>query len=135
MKVTRFIAALAAVAIVGCATTPQDGEKSPKFAKRVQIVMYDTSSLPKSAYLDVYDIKPPIRPYKIIALLTCEGAPDEEAAMTKAILYRARMMGADAVLSANTSFSDGGGFMGSRAGILFGTRCVYRARAIVYTDK
>ena len=56
--------------------------------------IYDSSPRPKTAHLDVYDTKAPERPYKVIALLTCEGAPKEEAAMTTAILYRARMMGA-----------------------------------------
>jgi hypothetical protein len=127
--------------VISCATTSQqhDAEAPPKHAKRVQVAIYDPTTRPIAAHLDVYDMKPPERPYKVIALLTCEGAPKEETAMTTAIFYRARMMGADAVMSANTSFTqEGGGFVfGPRGGFGGGTdtRCVFRARAIVYTDK
>lgn len=129
-----------ALVVAGCATTSQqEVETPPKHAKRVQVVVYDSTVRSKTSHLDVYDMKPPQRPYKAIALLTCEGTPKEEAAMTTAILYRARMMGADAVMTANTSFTqEGGGFiMGSHGGFGGGsnTRCVFRARAIVYEDK
>jgi hypothetical protein len=140
MKIRTLLIPLAlALVVTGCATSPQDAETPPKHAQRVQIVMYDTTARPKAAHLDVYDMKPPERPFKVIGLLTCEGAPKEEATMTTAIFYRARMMGADAVLSANTSFGqEGGGFViGPRGGFGGGssTRCVFRARAIVYSDK
>ncbi len=101
--------------------------------------IYDSSPRPKTAHLDVYDTKAPERPYKVIALLTCEGAPKEEAAMTTAILYRARMMGADAVMSAEAAVTrEGGGFILGPSGGFGGgsnTRCVFRARAIVYENK
>jgi hypothetical protein len=115
--------------IAGCATTSQqEVETPPKHAKRVQVAVYDSTTRPKTAHMDVYDMKPPQRPYKSIALLTCEGTPKEEAAMTTAILYRARMMGTQ---------EEGGFIMGSHGGFGGGsnTRCVFRARAIVYEDK
>jgi hypothetical protein len=140
MKIQTLLIPLALTLMVSsCATSPQDADAPPKHAQRVQIVMYDSTVRPKTDHLDVYDMKPPERPFKIIGLLTCEGAPKEEAAMTTAIFYRARMMGADAVLSANTSFAQvGGGFVvGSGGGFGGGssTRCVFRARAAIYTDK
>ena len=99
--------------------------------------MYDTTTRTKTTHLDIYDTKPPERPYKVIALLTCEGAPKEEVVMTRAIFYRARMLGADAMLSADTSFGDSEIGLGGHGGfgLLGGTRCVFRARAVVYTDK
>jgi len=73
----------------------------------------------------------PTRPFKVIALLTCEGARDEEAVMTNAIHYRAKLMGADAVIagavSAQDDYNQASGHRGSRR--------VYRARAVVYEDK
>ncbi|HEY3931043.1 MAG TPA: hypothetical protein VGM58_01595 [Verrucomicrobiae bacterium] len=140
MKKQKLLMSLALTLIVaGCATPHQDADTPPKHANRVQVAIYDSSPRPKTTHLDVYDTQPPQRPYKVIALLTCEGAPKEEAAMTTAILYRARMMGADAVMSANTSFTqEGGGFiLGANGGFGGGTstRCVFRARAIVYEDK
>jgi hypothetical protein len=142
MKIRTLLTSLALILVVtNCATTPKQNsaDAPPKHAKRVQVAIYDSTARPATAHLDVYDTKPPERPYKVIALLTCEGAPKEEAAMTTAIFYRAQMMGADAVMSANTSFTqEGGGFIiGPRGGFGGGssTRCVFRARAIVYTDK
>jgi hypothetical protein len=92
------------LAFLGCSTTPlpEVAEKQPEHAGRVQVAIYDSTSRPKTSHLDVYDTQLPQRPYKEIALLTCEGEPQEEAAMTTAILYRARMLGADAVMSAGT---------------------------------
>jgi hypothetical protein len=136
-----FVSLVLALVASGCATTPQQQgvEAPPKHANRVQVAIYDSSPRPKTAQLDVYDTKLPQRPYKAIALLTCEGAPKEEAVMTTAIFYRARMLGADAVMSEPTSFTqEGGGFiLGSNGGFGGGTstRCVFRAIAIVYTDK
>jgi hypothetical protein len=140
MKIQAILTSLAlALIVTGCYTPPQqhDVETPPQHAKRVQVVVYDQTTRPKTDHLDIYDTKPPERPYKVIALLTCEGAPKEEAAMTTAIFYRARMMGADAVLHADTAFGDSEIGLGGRGGfgLLGGTRCVFRARAVVYTDK
>jgi hypothetical protein len=116
-------------------------EAAPKFAQRVKLVMYEDPVVTRevSHHLDIYDLKQPDRPFKEIALLTCEGAPKEEAPMTEAIFYRAKQLGADAVLSAGASMGDqGGGFIaGPRGGFGMpsGTRCVFRARAIIYTEK
>lgn len=98
-------------------------------AKRVQILVYDSTQRPKAANFDIYESKPPQKPYKVIALLTCEGAPKEEAAMMTAIFYRARLLGADAVMSTDTAYT-----RDTQGGILAGasTRCVFRAKAIVY---
>lgn len=150
-QLLRFCLLMTAISLTGCASvpttskivtgcdTPQQNDVAtpPKHARRVQVAIYDQTTRPKTDHLDIYDTKPPERPYKVIALLTCEGAPKEEAAMTTAIFYRARMMGADAVLHAETSFGDNEIGLGGRGGfgLLGGTRCVFRARAIVYTDK
>src|SRR5438445_1040255 len=107
---------------IGCSTTPQEqgAEKPPKHARRVQVVIYDSTNRLKTSHLDIYDGRPglpalagrsrlPQKPYKEIALLTCEGAPKEEAEMTTAILYRARMLGADAVMTVDTAVTQNGG--------------------------
>jgi hypothetical protein len=128
------------LALIGCSTPlPEGAEKPPEHARRVQVAIYDSTSRPKTTHLDVYDTQLPQRPYKEIALLTCEGEPQEEAAMTTAILYRARMLGADAVMSAGTAVTQkGGGFIVTPRGGFSGgvdTRCVFRAKAIVYEEK
>lgn len=87
----------------------------------------------------------PQRPYKVIALLTCEGAVDQEVVMTTAIHYRARQIGADAVMSLNTinpqvdtlNVTQGVAEQAVIRGLGIGSsaRSVFRANAIVYTDK
>lgn len=130
-----------AMVVAGCGTTSQQqgAGEPPEYADRAQVAMYDSSTRPQTSHVDVYDTTPPQRPYKVIALITCEGAPRHEAVMTTAILYRARTIGADAVMNADTAFTQkGGGVIWSRRGGFGGgseTRCVFRARAIVYEDK
>jgi len=142
MKNKKLLMSLAAAfAVAGCANTPseQSDEKPPDKANRVEVLMYDNTPRPKTARLDVYELEPPQRPYKVIALLTCEGAVDQEVVMTKAIFYRARQIGAEGVMSAGTISTQQGDALIIGRGWGFGgggsTRCVFRARAIVYEDK
>ena len=150
MKCKYLLLSLAAAfAVVGCASTPsqQSQEKPPPKANRVQILMYDTNPRPKTDHLDIYGPNPPQRPYKVIALLTCEGAVDQEVVMTTAIYYRARQIGAEGVTSAGTITTQKEGtvnvadtvgkqIMMNAVGLGgSGARSVFRAYAIVYTDK
>jgi len=83
--------------------------------------MYVQSTWEKSDKVDVFDDPKSVqKPYKEIALLNCEGTPKEEAPMTAAIIYRARMLGANAIIILPPS----------RSG--WGDRRVFRAKAIVY---
>lgn len=151
------ILALAAVAILnqGCASTSsqqshdskQNIEKPPPKANRVQILMYDTTPRPKTDQLDFYEQYLPQKPYKIIALLTCEGAVDQEVVMTTAIYYRARQIGADGVINAGTITTQKEGTLNVADTVEkqiamnvlglggSGARSVFRYQAIVYTDK
>jgi hypothetical protein len=137
----------AAFAVAGCASTPsqQSQEKPPPKANRVQILMYDTTPRPATDHLDVCGSNPPQRPHKVIALLTCEGAVNQEVVMTRAIYYRARQIGADAVMNAGTintevdtlNVTEGVVQQAMMSGLGLGSsaRSVFRAYAIVYTDK
>jgi hypothetical protein len=150
MKNTNLLLSLiAAFAVAGCASTPsqQSQEKPPPKANRVQILMYDSTPRPTTDHLDICGSNPPQRPYKIIALLTCEGAVDQEVVMTRAIYYRARQIGADAVVNTGTITTQKEGtvnvadtvgkqiFMNAVGMGGSGARSVFRANAIVYTDK
>ena len=118
-----FAAFLITLLVAGCATTPsqQRADQPPKHAKRVQIGMYDASPRGKSDHVDVYDeTHPLLKPHNDIALVTCEGTPSEESPMIEAIIYRARMLGANAVIILPPS----------RSG--WGDRRVFRAKAVVY---
>ena len=118
-----FSALLVTLFTAGCASNSEhkETEKKPKHAARVQVAMYDTSPRPKSDHMDIFDETKPIqKPHKDVALLTCEGTPREEAEMTEAIIYRARLMGADAIIILPPS----------RSG--WGDRRVFRAKAVSY---
>jgi hypothetical protein len=145
----RLMSLAVALAVAGCSTTPEQSrpESKPPKADRVQILMYDTTPRPKTTHLDIYGSNLPQRPYKVIALLTCEGAVDQEVVMTTAIYYRARQIGADGVTSAGTITTQKEGtlnvadtvgkqIMMNAMGLGgSGARSVFRAYAIVYTDK
>src|SRR5580765_4301775 len=96
-----FATVLIALVLAGCATSSRQQalEKPPKHAGRVKVLMYDPSPRLKPDRCEVFDAMHSIqKPFREIALLTCEGSVDEEAVMTEAIIYRARTMGADAVI-------------------------------------
>lgn len=149
MKIKLLLFSLAAAfAVAGCSSTSseQSSEKPPPKASRVQILMYDNPR-PKTTHLDILGPNPPQRPFKVIALLTCEGAVDQEVVMTTAIYYRARQIGADGVINAGTITTQQEGSLNVADTVskqimmnaigLGGSsaRCVFRADAIVYTDK
>jgi hypothetical protein len=137
-----LIIALAGVLIfTSCASnSPQAvAEKPPRFSDKVEVLVYDDTSRPKTTHLDIYEDKQPEKAFKVIALITCDGDPKDEADAVTAIFYRARQLGAQGVMSAatvSTEKSDplyigrGWGFGGGS-----GTRSVFRAKAIVYEDK
>ena len=136
MSGTSAVAALlAALLSSGCATTSQEGAERPvKHAERVKILMYDSESRRPTTHLDIYDSSRPadqtsqvIRAHKVIAKLMCEGAADEEPEMVNAINYRARRIGANGVVILPP---DRTGSIWSA----FGSRRMFRANAIVYTE-
>ena len=128
MKIQNLLMSLTlALVVTGCVTTtPQQGSEAiPRHAKRVQVALYGSTPRPSTTSLDVYDASP-ARPYKEIALLTCDGENSEEGVMTQAILWRARKIGADAVVRLQPDTRHGG------FGIPNGK--IYRYTAIVYTQ-
>ena len=130
------VAVLAMVLASGCASTStrsqQGYEQPPPKANRVQIAMYDATMRAPTTSLDYCGFNPPRRPYKIIAVLTCEGAPNQEAVMTAAIYYRARQIGANAVQDAGTLRTMHMGYYFLYTAPV--QRCVFRDYAIVYTN-
>lgn len=133
MKIQTLLTSLVFVLVVtSCATSQKqsDADAPPKFAKRVKVLIYDSTPRIKTAHLDIYEEKAPEKTYKPIALLTCDGNSREELVMTEAIFYRARQLGADAVVRGSVSGST------PPLGFVFGgMNYQYRATAIVYTDK
>ena len=136
-----YSALLIALFAAGCATTTepwqQKANNPARHAARVKIVMYDPSPRDKRERIDVItDSRTIQRRFKEIALLTCEGALHEEPEMTEANIYRARMLGADAVIIESAhGYQQGGPIIwGPRGGFGGGSsgRAVFRATAVVY---
>jgi hypothetical protein len=125
-KLIAPIIAITALIATGCSTTDKD---APKHMSRVQCVEYDSTKRPAKTSIEVFD-QPPARKYKVIALITCEGAYHEEVVMNKAILYKAKQLGADAIIQLGTSSATTGS--GSMYGGHHGTRSIFRANAIVF---
>jgi hypothetical protein len=112
--------------VCGCHSTPKNPQPrvlEPRHAQRVKLVMYSTSyATNRTGTVEFFDVTRKLeQPCKDIALLTCEGLPHEEAEMTEAIIYRAKLMGANAVVMLEPS----------RSG--WGDRRVFRAKAVVWT--
>lgn len=127
----KIIALVVLIIVTGCATQTTDGHKLTRrelqCLKRVTVLMYDTTPRSPSKTVDLFDETRPItKANKEIAFLTCEGAAKEEIDMTKGIIEKARLLGADAIviLGANmgSDFQMGHG----------GSRAVFRAKAVVY---
>ena len=100
-----LIPIFAALLVAGCETATQQSssEKPVKHAGRLKAALYDSSSRSATTQLDVYDSEQKFqRAHKIIALLTCEGAAQEEGEMVNAINYRARQIGASGVIAGQT---------------------------------
>ena len=101
-KSLRLLGTFLTIAITGCATKEpwqQSANKPPRFADRVEVLVYEQPKMPPLPKIDIFDETQTIqKSHRRIALLTCHGVAREEVAMTKALIYRARMMGADAVV-------------------------------------
>jgi len=119
---TMFPIALAAL-LAGCTTPGPD--TPPPHMSRVKVLMYDHTPRTMTAKLDFCN-RPPTKPHKVIALITCEGAYHEEVVMMEAIHFKARQIGADGVIRADTAQATTG------SGPAAGGRSLYRAEAFVY---
>ncbi|HEY2329253.1 MAG TPA: hypothetical protein VGI63_05515 [Verrucomicrobiae bacterium] len=122
---------LTVVILAGCATKSPDSHKltrrEAQCLNRVQVLMYDSSPRTPLKTIDLYDeTKPITKPNKQIAFLTCEGTAREEIDMTKGMIEKARLLGADAIVimspSLGSDFQMGHG----------GSRAVFRCKAVVY---
>lgn len=88
----RYSLLFALALLAGC-------EPCPHY-NRLQVVSYSGQESPKpygtvTPYTAPEDVK---RPYTVIGLMSCEGSAGDEAAILKAMLYRASDMGADAII-------------------------------------
>ena len=85
----------------GCATTTPvaTADKPPRYASRVQVARYDATERSVRPEFAVYaDAASVPRPYRIIALVSHNANPEDQALMMQAIAWRARQLGADGMI-------------------------------------
>jgi hypothetical protein len=134
MAIRVFVAALLLALIVGC--------EPCKHYNRLQVVRY-MGALPAKPYGTVrpYQTAQEVgRPFETMGFMSCEAPAADEAAVLKAMLYRAADMGADGVLlnptplSGGTTAADLDSRVGWAAVIGNGDDRAYRAQAIRFKD-
>lgn len=66
---------------------------------RVKTALYDTTPRTPSTRLDVFQVgEKPTRPFHVLALMTAEGAAQDEAECVQGMVIRARNLGADGLV-------------------------------------
>jgi hypothetical protein len=112
--------------LAGCASNP---DPPPKHMDRIKVLMYDSTRRAMTPRVELYDDTPP-KQNKVIALITCEGSYREEIVMKEAIIYKARQLGAEAVVWKDFDKATAGG--GSMYGFSAGGRRLFRGEAVVF---
>jgi hypothetical protein len=116
---------------LGCrAPLPSNpADPAPRYASRIKVAQYDLSPRAPNRSLEVFDA-PPTRPHKVIALLSHKAEPNDSAAMMNAIAWRARQLGADAIIVLPPQET---GIRWNNWGVERGEP-IYSANAIVFTE-
>jgi hypothetical protein len=115
--------------IIGCSSTPvsTSGETPVRYARYVQVATFDSSPRSATTKLDILQT-PPIKKNHVIAELTIDGSAENEGKLINALAWKARQLGADAMVVLNP--------VGQRnydaLGIPEETHWIFRADAIVY---
>ena len=126
MNKSLIAVVISGLVLAGCATGP---DSPPRHMDRVQVLMYDSTKRPMTRQVELYDSAPE-KQNRVIALITCEGAYHEEIVMKKAIIFKARQLGAQGVVWKDPDKATAGG--GSAYGGSFGGRRLFRAEAVVF---
>lgn len=127
MKTVIMLATLAL--LVGCSNTPStpissSGDPPVRYAGKVQVATFDSSPRPPTIKLVVIQ-ETPTQKFHVIAQLTIFGKTQDEGRLANALAWKARQIGADALLMLPRVRQTGA----------FGIpndRCVLRANAIVF---
>jgi len=116
----------------GCSTTPSGNpaDPAPKYAGRINVARYDVTPRVPSTAFEVFTRADEVQqPYKIIALLSHESKPKDSGLMINAIAWRARQLGADAMILLPPQET---GLRWNQWGVQK-QQPIYSANAIVYT--
>jgi hypothetical protein len=136
MRISSRFCLLIVLAFVGC-------EPCPHY-RRLEVAAFTGSPVTKKPYgtVKAFPTKEDVKqPYEVIGMMSCEGSAAEEAAIVKAMLYRAADIGADGVIlnPPKVGAEDvTGGKVDVRIGwaalIGGGNQRAYRAQAIKFKD-
>lgn len=121
--------------LTSCSSTP-DPNGPPRYADRLKIAVFDATPRAATSSVDVFDETTKVtRPYKIIAQLGRNAKPTDSSLIINAIAWRARQMGADAIILLPAQST--GWKVNNRWGnpSVEQTEPIYNANAIIYTDR
>jgi hypothetical protein len=76
----------------GCAS------KGPRYASSVQVALYTSETYPPTTELDIFDNLDPLPPHRVLGLLMREGYHRDEGLILTALIWRAKQMGANAIV-------------------------------------
>jgi hypothetical protein len=99
MKLMFSSICAAAVFAAGCASTP-DPNAPPRYGTSVQVVSYDSTPRPFNPDIQVFSNPNDVqgRPRHPIAQLVRVGWPNDQALIQNALIWRAKSLGADAII-------------------------------------
>jgi len=124
----------------GCYSTDPNGDQPIRYASGVQIAPYDSILRKPSQNIEIFqDASEVKRRYHIIALLTREAYPRDEALITSALIWRAKHIGANGIIFLYANFNTGqkSSLVGNRNVVIGGSeheQAVFRANAIVFDE-
>ena len=115
---------------MGCHSYDANRPKPVRFADTVQVISLDSTERNFSSSLEVFQSPDELkgRPYHKIAMLSCNGWPDDEGPLINAFVWKAKSIGANGVImlpsvKGNYEFN---------AFARSGSRFTYKADAIVF---
>ena len=120
--------------LTGCATPPaqvaNSNDPPVRYARYVQVATFDATPRPATTKLNVLQ-DAPTQKFHPIAQLTIDGESENEGKLINALAWKARQLGADALLM----LPPVGQRKYSGFGVPEGTHWAYRAQAIVFDSQ
>ena len=107
---TKLLLLLVTLAVAGCHSYNVNSNWPVRYASGVQVTPYTSSPHSRLTTIEVFDNSSQVtRPYHRLARLSRGGHRSDKGRITNALIWRARQMGADAIILEpnNTRFYEG----------------------------
>ena len=140
MKGIHAVLAATLIVLTGCHSYDVNGTAPVRYASGVQVIMLDRTKRDPSPTIETFESAADVkRPYHAIAILSREGYLRDGQMIVNAILWRARMAGANGVilLGVGSGNTDPGFIIGNGNGLIgrgSNTESLFSARAIVFDN-